>query len=156
MTSENINFAKMDKSDLPDILRISEDIILNYYVSFLGENAVNDYISSRQFEDEIILNMNNCVVMKTGEVIIGFSILLGNKLHLIMIDRIFQNKKYGTKLLNNVEGVLFTDYSVIELQSFTGNIIANTFYEKNCWRKVEEINMNGLSLLKYEKLRNDM
>jgi GNAT superfamily N-acetyltransferase len=154
MSTDNIIFAKMDNSDLPEILRISEEIILNNYVSFLGENTVNEYITSRQFEDEIVPNMNDCIVMKTGEVIIGFSILLENKLHLIMIDRKYQNKRYGTKLLNHVEGVLFSGYSVIELQSFSGNVIANAFNEKNKWRKVDEINMNGISLYKYDKTRH--
>jgi GNAT superfamily N-acetyltransferase len=154
MNSENIIFAKMDNTDLPEILRISEEIILNTYVSFLGEKTVNEYITSRQFENEIVPNMNDCIVMKTGEVIIGFSILLENKLHLIMIDSKYQNKKYGTKLLSHVEGVLFSGYSAIVLQSFTGILIANTFYEKNGWRKVIEINLNGISLYKYDKIRH--
>jgi ribosomal protein S18 acetylase RimI-like enzyme len=155
MDTDNISFSKMDVSDLTDILRISKDIILNTYVTFLGAETVNEYISTRQYEDEIVPNMADCMVMKAGEAIIGLSILLKNKLHLIMIDRKYQSMKYGSQLLEYAEGILFEDYSVIELQSFTGNVIANRFYEKNGWQKVEEIKLHGLSLFRYEKRRND-
>jgi ribosomal protein S18 acetylase RimI-like enzyme len=153
MNVEKYCFVELNKEDLPFVLDISKDIILNTYVSFLGKDAVTDYIKSRLYENEIIPNIQNCIVMKHGEIVIGFSILLENKLHLIMIDRKHQNQKLGTKLLNHVEKILFTEYSIIELQSFADNTIANTFYEKNGWLKTGEINMNELLLYKYEKAK---
>jgi hypothetical protein len=39
-------FSKLDKNDLPKILNMAKDIILNNYADFLGQDIVNNYIHS--------------------------------------------------------------------------------------------------------------
>ena len=130
---------------------MAREIILNNYCIFLAKESVEEYIESGQCDKEIIDNIENCVVMKSDNLCIGFSIIIANKLHLIMIDREFQNKKYGTKLLAYIENMLFTKYKTIELQTFVGNIIAIKFYEKNGWNKIEKISMDNMVFYKFEK-----
>jgi GNAT superfamily N-acetyltransferase len=145
------NFGKMRSNELPILLNMAKEVILHNYVSFLGEDTVNSYINSKQCDEEISKNVENCVVIKLVNKCIGFSIILGNKIHLMMIDREYQNKTHGTYLLKHTENILFEKYNTIELQSFAENSIANRFYEKNGWRKVDTINEGGILLNKYKK-----
>jgi GNAT superfamily N-acetyltransferase len=151
MSTNSHHFSKADKNDISVILTISKDIITNYYASFLGEDITDNYINSKQYEKEIFDNMESCIVMKLENTHIGFSITIENKLHLMMIDRKYQNNRYGTYLLRHTENILFEKYSTIELQSFTHNTIANQFYTKNGWIKNEEATMGGILLNKYSK-----
>jgi GNAT superfamily N-acetyltransferase len=151
LTENAYSFSKPDKNDLPVLFIISKEIIANYYSSFLGEDIVYNYLNTKQHEKEIIDNFENCNVMKLENIIIGFSITMENKIHLIMIDRQHQNKKYGTYLLHYTEAKLFEKYDSIELQSFALNTIANYFYLKNGWKKIEKINTDGIILNKYSK-----
>jgi ribosomal protein S18 acetylase RimI-like enzyme len=154
MEEDNYNFNKLDKKDIPIILEISKEIILNYYIAFLDKDIVNEFINTKQYEKEIIDNIENCIIMKFDNKIIGFSIILDDKIHLIMIDIKYQNKNHGTKLLKYSENRLLEKYSTIQLQSFTENSIANNFYLKNNWKKVEEIKIDGIKLSKFIKEKN--
>jgi putative acetyltransferase len=146
-------FEKLQNDELPVLINIAKYIIQNYYVTFLDKNVVNEFINSEQYKSEITDNVENCVIMKFKGKNIGFSIILENKIHLIMVDMKYQNKNHGTALLKFIENELFKKYSKIELQSFAKNIIANNFYIKNGWKVIEEINMNGILLYKYCKIK---
>jgi ribosomal protein S18 acetylase RimI-like enzyme len=147
----NYCFDKLTENDLPIVLNIAKEIITNTYISFLEEHIVKNFIDSKQFENEFFDNFHNCTLLKLNNIIIGFSIIQENKIHLMMIDRNYQNQKHGMYLLRFMENKLFDEYLLIELQSFTGNTIANNFYEKNGWEKIEVINVNSLSFNKYNK-----
>ena len=149
--NNKIVFVKSNKSDLPILSEIAKNIIFKYYATFLDKNIVNGYIKSKQYEEEILGNIENCIIMKFEKTIIGFSIIIGNKIHLMMIDTKYQNNNYGTILLKYLEEILFQKYSIIELQSFANNTIANNFYNKNMWKKTEEINIDGIMFYKYKK-----
>src|SRR5215510_9990745 len=97
--NNEFSFKKLSKKDLQNIINIAREIIEKYYVTFLDKKIVNEYINSKQFENEILENIENCTVMKMKNKIIGFSIIIGNKIHLIMIDSKYQKKNNGTKLL---------------------------------------------------------
>jgi GNAT superfamily N-acetyltransferase len=144
-------FNKLDKDFLPIILVMAKDIILNNYISFLDKESIDNFINSKQCDKEIIDNVKNCEIMKLKNICIGFSITIENKIHLIMVDRKYQNKGHGTNLLKYIENKLFEKYNEIELQTFEKNITANNFYNKNGWKKSEEINMDGMKLYKYKK-----
>jgi ribosomal protein S18 acetylase RimI-like enzyme len=147
-------FERLKNDDLPILIKTAKDIIQNYYITFLGKKIVNEYINSNHYKKEIIENIENCVVMKLNGKIIGFSIIQENKIHLMMIDAKYQNKNHGSVLLEFIENKLFIKYPKIELQSFAYNTIANSFYTKNGWKVIEEINTDGLILFKYNKTNN--
>jgi RimJ/RimL family protein N-acetyltransferase len=151
MNNKEYIFIKSEDNDLPILFNIAKEIILDYYITFLDKNIVNEYINSEKYKEEIIDNIKNCIIMKLENIYIGFSITIGNKIHLIMINKKYQNKNYGTDLLKYTEHKLFEENNSIELQSFENNIIANNFYIKNGWKKGEKIEMNGLIMYKYKK-----
>jgi ribosomal protein S18 acetylase RimI-like enzyme len=151
MNGINYSFDLLKKNELPIVQKMAKDIILNNYSEFLEDDIINNFIGSKQFEEEFVENIQNCILLKIDNKIIGFSINIDNKIHLMMIDIEYQNKKNGSHLLKYTENILFNEYDTIELQSFTKNLIANSFYVKNGWKKTEEININGLLLSKYIK-----
>jgi GNAT superfamily N-acetyltransferase len=151
MIAKTYSFNKLDKDSLPIILEMAKEIILNNYISFLDKDSIYNFINSKQCDNEILDNVENCEIMKLENICIGFSITIKNKIHLIMIDRKYQNKGNGTHLLKYIENKLFEKYNEIELQTFEKNSTANSFYTKNGWEKAEEINMDGMILYKYKK-----
>jgi ribosomal protein S18 acetylase RimI-like enzyme len=155
MERKNFNngliFEYASNNDLPILNELAKEIIYKYYSTFLGKDIVNNYIESRQCENEINENINNCIIMKINNKIIGFSIIMGNKLHLIMVAKKYQNQGYGIKLLKYIENKLFVEYDTIELQSFVKNEIANRFYNKNGWKILNKSNENGMEVYKYIK-----
>ena len=150
---ENIEyiFKKLDEMDLPIIFKLSKEIILNNYNKFLNINIIENYISSKQYVKDIVKDIENCIVMKYGNKIIGFSTISENRINIIMIEVKYQNKKHGTHFLKYLENNLFKEYDELNLESFKDNKIANSFYEKNGWEKNGESEMNGIILNKYKK-----
>lgn len=76
-------------------------------------------------------------------------------LHLIMIDVPYQEKRFGSALLTNVEQIMFNEYSVIRLQTFEDNVTAIRFYEDNGWavEKKESVEGLGIKMLHMMKRR---
>ena len=66
--------------------------------------------------------------------IVGFSIVLGDLIHLMMIDVALQRLGYGSRLLAWCEAEMRArGHSVARLETFTGNDQAIAFYRKNGW-----------------------
>jgi GNAT superfamily N-acetyltransferase len=151
MVTKTYGFTKLDKNSLPIVLKMAKEIILTNYISFLDKDSIVNFINSNQCDREILDNIENCEIIKLKNICIGFSITIENKIHLIMIDRKYQNQGYGTILLKYTENKLFEKYNEIELQTFEKNSAANSFYNKNGWEKTEETSMDGMVLYKYKK-----
>ncbi len=113
----------------------------------------DSYIDSGASDNEIEMNIANCVIMKLSGIPIGFGILLDNKIHLIMIDVRYQNQSHGTAFLSYLEDRLFEKYQTIELQTFSSNSVAKNFYLKNNWTILTEEDANMLTLVKSRNFR---
>ena len=150
---EEIIFKNATEEDSPILIKLAINIIQKKYGLFLEKDLIAKYLESGQCDKEIIENINNCIIMEIENKYIGFSIILENKIHLMMISPEYEKQGNGTKLLKFIENKLFKYFNQIELQSFVGNNIANTFYEKNEWIKVEKINNNGIEVYKYIKIK---
>ncbi len=124
----SFRLAKPD--DIQTIKNVARQVITSNYTSFLGEEAVQNFIGSGLSDKEIDNGMEHCTLMICNGGIIGFSIMNDSLLHLIMICTAFQNKGYGSKLLAYIEDVLFKEHKTIHLQSFKENIQAVRFYLK--------------------------
>lgn len=145
-----------EEKDIPALLEMARDIIDHSYRDFLGDAAVDEYISSGQCDNEIRDNAGSCIVIKQDGVCAGLSILLENCVHLIMVGRQFQRHGIGTILLGHIERRLFRIYPSIWLQSFAGNTPAIRFYERNGWRKAETIPAGGADYLyRFVKEKSD-
>ncbi|MDR2494097.1 MAG: GNAT family N-acetyltransferase [Spirochaetaceae bacterium] len=141
----------MDKNNLPAVLKLAREVIAHNYASFLDKDAVSDFLSSKQCDREIIEHSENCVVMTVRERVTGFALLVGNTIHALMIARNHQRKKHGSALLRHIERILSASHAEITLDSFARNSAANSFYEKNGWRKAGETQRDGITLYHYKK-----
>ena len=99
------NFYKADHNDLPVLKEMAKKVIYNNYISFLGHDLVNTFIDSGQSDQEIDDGIEDCIIMSTSTIPIGFAITKQNNLHLIMIDSDYQHKGWGTKFLAHIEQI---------------------------------------------------
>ncbi len=147
------SFRPAKSEDEQTIKDIARQVIMSNYTSFLGAEAVRNFIESGLSDKEINDGMEHCTLMICNNEIVGFSITNDSLLHLIMIDIACQNKEYGSKLLSYIEDVLFDKYETIHLQSFKENRQAVRFYLKNGWKIIEEnpVPEIGKTMLLFEK-----
>lgn len=152
--SENAeyNFEILDEMDLPIILNISKEIFLINYINILDKNIVENFINSKQYVKEIVKNIENCILIKYENKIIGFTTIYKNQIKLIMIGEKYQ--KHKVCFLKYLESKLFEEYSVLNLESIKEDTIANMFYEENGWIKDRESDMNSIILNIYKKSKN--
>ncbi|MDL2229343.1 GNAT family N-acetyltransferase [Treponema sp. OttesenSCG-928-L16] len=147
----NHTFEKASSKDLPAIKEMAKEVIRNNYESFLGKELIEYFISSGSSDKDIEENIENCIVMKMNETIIGFGTLNQNKIHLIMIAPKYQHKSYGSKLLSHLENILFEKYPMIELRSFKDNKNTNNFYIKNKWTAAGTEKDEGIEMVLFKK-----
>ncbi len=150
------SFRSATSDDAQAIKNMARQVIISNYTSFLGAEAVRNFIESGLSDREIDNGMKHCTLMICNEKIIGFSITNDSLLHLIMIDPSCQNKGCGSKLLAYIENILFDKYDTIHLQSFKENTQTVRFYLKNNWKIMEEkvVPEIGKTMLLFKKTRN--
>ncbi len=107
---------------------------------------VQDFIASGQSDKEIDDGLNDCTLMVKGDVIIGFTIVNADTLHLIMVAPEHQGKGYGSKLLAHIEQQMFKDHALITLQTFNNNTHAIAFYQKHGWHETARQMIAGMDM----------
>lgn len=107
-------------------------------------------------DKEVEDGLDTCTVMFSNEEMIGFAITKEDLLHLVMIDTLYQNKGFGSKLLSQIENDLFRKYNLIRLQSFKENNNRVAFYQKNGWTTTDEVYVQdmGVTMLSFEKTKS--
>lgn len=150
-----IEYRKATVQDLQTVKEIARRVILNNYKSFLGDMAVNQ-VESGMADKEVEDGLDTCTVMFSNEEMIGFAITKEDLLHLVMIDTLYQNKGFGSKLLSQIENDLFRKYNLIRLQSFKENNNRVAFYQKNGWTTTDEVYVQdmGVTMLSFEKTKS--
>ncbi len=141
--------------DAAELKNIARRVIQANYTPFLGEETVREFIESGQSDKEIDDGLNTCAVMVSGGKTVGFTIVNGEVLHLIMVAPEEQGKGCGSKLLAHIEGQMFMAHPVITLQTFESNIGAIAFYQKHGWREAGRQTVDGMdiSLVVFQKAR---
>lgn len=153
MSGNNYYFTKAGIDDLPQLKKIAQQVIRHNYTSFLGQEAVESFISSGASDKEIEDNLPDCTLLKIEDEIMSFGITFGNLIHLIMVGVPYQRKSYGTMLMQYLESKLFEQYNEISLQTFSANKNAIGFYVKNGWAVAETKNESGMELIIFSKTK---
>jgi len=152
MNNTNYNYRKARENELQYLIDTTEKIIKYNYGMFLENDIIILNFSEKEKSEKYIFkNLNECLIMELNNKKIGFSITSENKIHLLIIDKKYQNKNYGKYFLKYLEDKLFEKYNTIELQSFPANIAANTFYENNGWKCNEKVIIGNIEMYKYKK-----
>jgi GNAT superfamily N-acetyltransferase len=107
------------------------------YRPFLGDAAVDAFLGSGAADQYVREHLARCRLLLRGGVIMGFCVCNANLIDLLMIDQPYHRQGLSSVLLADVEASLFQRYRELRLESFAGNVPANTFYHKHGWRAVD-------------------
>lgn len=135
MSSWEIRAA--EEGDIGDVQGIAGRTIKACFPAFLGEEQAVGFVESGLSDREIAEHRDNLFVMSDQGRIVGFSIILGDLIHLMMVDVALHRSGYGSLLLEWCEAeIRGRGHSVARLETFTGNVQATSFYLKNGWREI--------------------
>lgn len=124
------------RQDLATIHAIARRTVDVCYRPFLGNDGVDWYLGSGASEGELGLYLDELNILTDGDEIVGFSIFLDGRIHLMMVDVRRQRAGLGATLLAHAEQTMFAERERIHLETFQGNAQAIAFYEKHGWREV--------------------
>lgn len=125
------------EADIEDIQRVARRTIKACFPSFLGDEQVASFVDSGLSDLEIASHKDNLFAMLDACRIVGFSILLGDLIHLMMVDVEPHRRGYGARLLEWCEAeVVRHGRTEARLETFTGNAQAVAFYRRHGWSEV--------------------
>lgn len=151
---KNLTVRRAKTDELSTIQSVAREIISTRYPAFLGEDAVNAFLESGQSDQEFVANQNNIFVLLEGDEIRGFSICFDDFIHLMMTKLEFQQKGYGSFLLNWCEtAIKARGYDIGRLETFASNVQAVEFYRKNGWIEAgrEDEDAGVFARIRFEK-----
>ncbi|MFI6577970.1 GNAT family N-acetyltransferase [Nocardiopsis sp. NPDC050513] len=141
------------EADLAELQALARRTIDASYRGFLGDEGVDWFIGSGASDtyvrDELPKGGMYCLC--EGDRIVGFSVLDGPTVDLMMVDSDHHRRGLGRRLLSHAEETLFARYSAIRLESFAGNTAANAFYEACGWSRGGELDGEGPAKVEYTK-----
>ncbi|MFC9683764.1 GNAT family N-acetyltransferase [Streptomyces sp. NPDC056948] len=140
-------------ADLDDLQVLARRTIDACYRAFLGDEAVDWFIGSGASDAHVESHLGTGGVQCLSQEgrIIGFSILDGSTIDLMMIDPDHHRRGLGRLLLRHAEEALLARYPTIRLESFADNAAANSFYEACGWRHGDRLEGDGLAKVEYVK-----
>ncbi len=145
----NTTFNHTDISDLKKIQQIAKKTIDQSYRYFLGDDTVEQYLTSNHLDTYLKEHINHAWSLHHDHDTLGFSIVIDNVIDFMVIDVDHHRKGYGTKLLQYCEDLLFENYRVIALESFEQNAHAYKFYEANHWEKIAQYRDHKYNAVKH-------
>jgi len=120
-------------ADTPGPAALSRRTINAAYRSFLGNEAVDAYLSGRTVEEYVQHSLERCTVLYDGLVLVGCVVVQDDLIDLMLIDPSCQRRGYGARLLAHLEETLFARHDELRLESFAQNTPANQFYAAAGW-----------------------
>ena len=156
MPTIRIRAAAPEDSDR--LVTLQLETIGTSYRPFLGDAAVDGFLSGGAVEAMVAETVDRCRVLELDGRIAGCAITEGDLLDLMMIEPASHRMGLGSQLLAHVEGELFGQYPEIRLESFAPNDQANAFYRKHGWSEVDRFpdRESGVDKLTFTKLRAGM
>lgn len=131
-------FQHSQKSDLDIIQTIAKKTVDQSYRYFLGDQTVDNYLSSGRLDQYLSNSIDETWVLSIDHTIVGFAICIHNVIDFMMIDVNYHRQGLGTKLLQHCESLLFKKHQTIALESFENNTKATKFYQTNNWAITEK------------------
>lgn len=127
---------KATDHDKEILILLSRKTISTNFPSFIGNEAVQEFINSGMADKEITDNIDETIVLEQNDEIIGLSIWKDNLLHLFMVDPNYQGSGAAGYFLEHISDVKLQEYEELYLECFENNLRANSFYKKCGWKIV--------------------
>lgn len=142
------------EEDLDELQVLARHTIDTCYRAFLGDEAVDWFIGSGASDTHVKNHLERggvrCLIGREDR-IVGFSILDGPTIDLMMVDPDHHRRGLGRLLLQDAEAALLDRYAHIRLESFADNAAANSFYEACGWQHGDQLTDEGPAKIAYVK-----
>ncbi|MFC7933219.1 GNAT family N-acetyltransferase [Streptomyces cinereoruber] len=139
--------------DLGDLQALARRTIDTCYRGFLGDEAVDWFIGSGASDAHVKTHLErggvHCLT-QDGR-IVGFSVLDGSTVDLMMVDPDHHRRGLGRLLLRHAEETLLARYPSIRLETFPDNTRAMSFYEACGWVLGDRLEGEGPAKVEYTK-----
>ncbi|MGV9690807.1 N-acetyltransferase family protein [Streptomyces sp. NPDC003444] len=141
--------------DLADLQALARRTIDTCYRGFLGDEAVDWFIGSGASDAHVKTHLEQGEVhcLTQDGRIVGFSILDGPTVDLMMIDPDHHRRGLGRVLLRHAEETLLARHSTVRLETFPENTRAVAFYEACGWTLGGRLEGEGPAKAEYTKSR---
>ena len=128
-----MQIRKAQHSDLWKIKKLAKEARDNDYRNIMGQNSHNLFLKSQTSEISLEECIKESFVLTQQDKIVGFSVIKGNLIDLMVIDANYHRKGLGTELLKHCEKILFKNFDEIIIECPPENAMANLFCQKNGW-----------------------
>lgn len=135
--------------DLAALQQLARRTIDASYRSFLGDESVDQFITSGASDDHIKTQFDRVHCMQVDGEIVGLAILDGPTIDLMMIDVLRHRQGLGKVLLSRAEEMLFAEYRDIRLETFADNTAARAFYEACGWLAAGHVTPDRIAFAKH-------
>ncbi|MFC8899669.1 GNAT family N-acetyltransferase [Streptomyces cinereoruber] len=139
--------------DLGDLQALARRTIDTCYRGFLGDEAVDWFIGSGASDAHVKTHLErggvHCLT-QDGR-IVGFSVLDGSTVDLMMVDPDHHRRGLGRLLLRHAEETLLARYPSIRLETFPDNTRAMSFYGACGWVLGDRLEGEGPAKVEYTK-----
>ena len=122
-----------DASDIPILMDLCRRTISASYRSFLGDDAVNNFIESGASDAYVSEHLPQCWVIVARGSVSGLTVCVEETVDLMMIDEALHRRGLGRELLGWIETMLFREHRELRLESYAENRVANLFYSSRGW-----------------------
>jgi len=126
-----------EAADVAILIGLSRRTIGASYRSFLGDEAVDDFIDSGDADAYVREHLAQCWVVIDDGSVVGFAVCVDATIDLMMIDESLHRRGLGRTLLSWIETMLFRDHNELRLESFAENRVANLFYSAHGWAETD-------------------
>ncbi|MER7912712.1 GNAT family N-acetyltransferase [Streptomyces sp. NPDC096068] len=139
--------------DLADLQALARRTIDTCYRGFLGDKAVDRFIGSGASDAHVKTHLEQGEVhcLTQNNRIVGFSVLDGPTVDLMMIDPDHHRRGLGRLLLRHAEETLLARYPTVRLETFPENTRAVAFYEACGWTFGARLEGEGPAKAEYTK-----
>lgn len=107
----NVKVRSASRSDVALVQGIARRTIDHSYRSFLGDDLVDAFIDSGECDSEISQHLPDLHLLVDNDQVLGFSIVLDDLVHLMMIDHAHHREGHGGRLLRHAEAMIFAAFS---------------------------------------------
>ncbi len=144
-----IKFRKALCADAVAVINIARYTVDTDYKKWLDPDLIDNYLSSKKFDDYLIKNLKHTWVVTIGTEIVGFAVCIENMIDYILVHADHQNRGIATSLLNFCEETVFSQYNTIALENYAANMELEQFLSKLGWEYSNKYTDPCFDLLKH-------
>lgn len=138
--------CRATEKDVTGLVELIKKTMINNPPKSIGKKHITDFIKGDAAQNLIKNAINQIVVLRVQEKLIGFAIINATETHLIeliLIDSDYQRNGYGTYFF---EKLYEKPYKIRAIDIYSRDIATRSFVEKRNWEQRWKFRRNGEKL----------